>query len=89
MNSKYDEKIRDIRSKISEIIKTILDANKIAYEAYVENDEQKHKEVQDKLANIGANADIIDNEIIKAFALFGPEAIELRSLIVYLKIKFL
>jgi phosphate transport system protein len=85
MNSKYDEKIRDIRSKISEIIKTILDANKIAYEAYVENDEQKHKEVQDKLANIGANADIIDNEIIKAFALFGPEAIELRSLIVYLK----
>ncbi len=85
MNSKYDEKMCEIREKISTVIKTILDANRLAYEAYQENDDQKHKEVQDKLSNIGANADIIDNEIIRAFALFGPEAIELRSLIVYLK----
>lgn len=85
MNSKYDEKINDIRNKVSTLIKTILDANKLSYEAYKENNELKHKEVQDRLANIGTNADIIDNEIIKAFALFGPEAIELRSLIVYLK----
>lgn len=85
MNSKYDEKINDIREKISTLIKNITEANKISYEAYKENDEVKYQEVQNKLNNIGANADIIDNEIIKAFALFGPEADELRSLIVYLK----
>jgi phosphate transport system protein len=85
MNSKYDEKINDIREKISTLIKNITDANKISYEAYKENDEAKYQEVQSKLNNIGTNADIIDNEIIRAFALFGPEADELRSLIVYLK----
>jgi len=85
MNSKYDEKISDIRQKIATLIKTILDANKISYEAYKENEDSKYKEVQEQLGNICINADIIDNEIIKAFALFGPEAIELRSLIVYLK----
>lgn len=85
MNSKYDEKINDIREKISTLIKNITDANKISYEAYKENNDEKYQEVQNKLNNIGTNADIIDNEIIKAFALFGPEADELRSLIVYLK----
>lgn len=85
MNSKYDEKINDIRGKISTLLKNITEANKISYEAYKENDEAKYQEVQNKLNNIGVNADIIDNEIIRAFALFGPEADELRSLIVYLK----
>jgi phosphate transport system protein len=85
MSSKYDEKMDDIREKISTIIKNITDANKISYEAYQENDEAKYQQVQDKLSNLGVNADIIDNEIIRAFALFGPEAIELRSLIVFLK----
>ncbi|WP_373071427.1 phosphate uptake regulator PhoU [Sulfurimonas sp.] len=85
MNSKYDEKVNDIRGKISTLLKNITEANKISYEAYKENDKAKFQEVQDRLSNIGVNADIIDNEIIKAFALFGPEAIELRSLIAYLK----
>jgi phosphate transport system protein len=85
MSSKYDEKIKDIREKISTLLENITEANKISYEAYRDNDEAKYQEVQNKLSNIGINADIIDNEIIKAFALFGPEADELRSLIVYLK----
>lgn len=85
MNSKYDEKINDIREKISTLLQKITNANIVSYEAYKENDEAKYKDVQERLRNIGVNADIIDNEIIKAFALFGPEADELRSLIVYLK----
>lgn len=85
MRTKYEIKITEIRQKISELLKNITEANKISYEAYKNNDEAKYQEVQKKLNNIGVNADIIDNEIIKAFALFGPEADELRSLIAYLK----
>jgi len=85
MRSKYEIKITDIREKIAELLKSITDGNKLSYEAYKENDETKFQEVQNKLNNIGVSADIIDNEIIKAFALFGPEADELRSLIAYLK----
>lgn len=85
MISKYDEKINDIRGKISTLLQNITEANKISYDAYKENDDSKFQDVQNRLSNIGVNADIIDNEIIKAFALFGPEADELRSLIAYLK----
>jgi phosphate transport system protein len=85
MNSKYDEKIRDIREKISTLLHNITEANKVSYDAYKKNDNNKYQEVQNRLSNVGVNADIIDNEIIRAFALFGPEADELRSLIAYLK----
>jgi len=85
MRSKYEEKIAQIREKIAQILKNITEANVISYEAYKENDEVKYQEVQTKLNNLGINADIIDNEIIKAFALFGPEADELRFLVAYLK----
>ena len=85
MISKYEIKITEIREKIAELLNNITQANKISYDAYKENDKSKFLEVQDKLNNLGVNADIIDNEIIKAFALFGPEADELRSLIAYLK----
>ena len=85
MNSKYDEKIHNIREKISTLLNNITEANKISYEAYKDNDKVKFQEVQERLSNVGVNADIIDNEIIKAFALFGPEADELRALIAYLK----
>ncbi|QFR50173.1 PhoU family transcriptional regulator [Sulfurimonas lithotrophica] len=85
MRSKYEIKITDIREKIAKLLENITQANKIAYDAYKDNDTIKFQEVQDKLNNLGFNADMIDNEIIKAFALFGPEADELRSLIAYLK----
>ncbi|MEA2091438.1 MAG: PhoU domain-containing protein [Campylobacterota bacterium] len=85
MSTKFDTKIEEIRETIAKLLKNIVDANRISLEAYKNNDEEKYKEVQNKLSNITTQGDIIDNEIIKTFALYGPEAKELRSLVAYLK----
>ncbi len=85
MLSKYDEKISNIREKISALLREITAADELALEAFKLSDAQKFKEVQNNLDKIGLKGDEIDNEIIKTFALFGPEAKELRFLVAYLK----
>jgi len=85
MLSKYDEKINNIRDKISALLRDITTADELALEAFKLSDAAKFKEVQASLDKIGLKGDEIDNEIIKTFALFGPEAKELRFLVAYLK----
>jgi len=85
MPTKYDNKIDDIRENIFTLLSNIHNANMLSLEAFKEDDDVKFKEVQNILDKIGLQGDIIDNEIIKTFALFGPEAKELRFLVSYLK----
>ena len=85
MSTKYDNKINEVRGLISSLLESIVSANQISLDAFSNNDIDAYKVVQDKLNNIETQGDIIDNEIIKTFALFGPEAKELRSLVAYLK----
>ncbi len=85
MSTKYDNKIDEIRGLISSLLENIVTANQISLEAFKSHEEKDFKEVQEKLNNIAVQGDIIDNEIIKTFALFGPEAKELRTLVAYLK----
>jgi len=85
MLTKYAVKIDDIREKISSLLSTILNANELSLTAFEESDDVKFKEVQNLLDKTGQKGDVIDNEIIKTFALFGPEAKELRFLVSYLK----
>ncbi len=85
MSTKYDNKIDEIRGLISGLLENIVTANQISLEAFQSHEEKDFKAVQEKLNNITVQGDIIDNEIIKTFALFGPEAKELRTLVAYLK----
>jgi len=85
MSTKYNNKIEEIREIMAALLTSIVEANRISLEAYKSSNNEKYKEVQDKLSNISIKGDIIDNEIIKTFALFGPEATELRTLVAYLK----
>ena len=85
MSTKYDNKINEVRGLISSLLESIVTANQISLDAFSNNDLDAYKVVQEKLNNIETQGDIIDNEIIKTFALFGPEAKELRSLVAYLK----
>lgn len=85
MLSKYDEKINSIRAKISNLLRDITTADELSLEAFKLSDKVKFKEVEKSLSKIGLKGDDIDNEIIKTFALFGPEAKELRFLVAYLK----
>lgn len=85
MTTKYDKKIEDIRQKISTLLSNIVTANELSLEAFQEADTAKFKEVQTILDKVEMHGDAIDNEIIKTFALYGPEAKELRFLVAYLK----
>ncbi|PHS59051.1 MAG: PhoU family transcriptional regulator [Sulfurimonas sp.] len=85
MLTKYDVKMDSIREKISTLLNNILNANELSLLAFKENDDSKFKQVQQDLDKTGMHGDAIDNEIIQTFALFGPEAKELRFLVSYLK----
>lgn len=85
MISKYDHKIDQVREQIASLLKNITLASEISLKAFEENDSESFRTVQEMLGNIEVEGDMIDNEIIKTFALFGPEAKELRSLVAYLK----
>lgn len=85
MLTKYDAKINSIREKLSLLLSDIVTAEELSLEAFRLSDSSKFKEVETILNKIGMKGDDIDNEIIKTFALFGPEAKELRFLIAYLK----
>lgn len=85
MSTKYDNKIDEIRKKIHSLLQTITSSNELSLEACKTNDKEKYKDVKSNLDKVGIRGDEIDNEIIKTFALFGPEAKELRFLVAYLK----
>lgn len=85
MSIRYNKQIGEIRDSLSTLLENIIDASQISLDAYTNHDIDRFKEVQKRLNNITSIGDIIDNEIIKTFALFGPEANELRSLVAYLK----
>ena len=86
MLPKYEQKIKDIQSMIAELMGQVVEANKIALEAYKAHDNTQYDAVRTVLKSIDAEANAIDNEIVKTFALFGPEAQELRMLVAYLKL---
>lgn len=85
MSAKYENQIGEIRASISELLKKITEANQSSLDAYENPSEELFQTIQEKLNNTSVQGDIIDNEIIKTFALYGPEANELRTLVSYLK----
>ncbi|MEN8146572.1 MAG: PhoU domain-containing protein [Campylobacterota bacterium] len=86
MLPKYEQKIKDIQSMIAELMGQVVEANQITLDAYKAHDLAEYDKVRNVLKSIDSEANAIDNEIVKTFALFGPEAQELRMLVAYLKL---
>ena len=86
MLPKYEQKIKNIQGMIAELMGQVVEANQIALDAYRTHNNAKYDEVKGVLKTIDSEANAIDNEIVKTFALFGPEAQELRMLVAYLKL---
>ncbi len=85
MLKKYDHKVREIEQMIVRLMDSIVEGNEHTLEGYIENDAAQYEKARALLKTVEHDADAIDNEIIKTFALFGPEAQELRTLVTYLK----
>ncbi len=86
MLDRYEEQLEDLNQLIKVLGKSIIEASNQA-EAGVNTLETKNFEnVKDILKNTAIAANEIDQMIIRIFALFEPEALELRELVAYLKI---
>lgn len=85
MLPRYENKINDLRRMIAGLISRIVHASEMTLEAYNDHRGDNFNQAVAELKGIELEADIIDNEVIKTFALFGPEANELRLLVAYLK----
>ncbi len=85
MLPRYESKINEIQGMLAQLISEVVEAHTQALNAYKEQDIDAFDKVKTTLKSIQKEANAIDNEIVKTFALFGPEAQELRLLIAYLK----
>ena len=85
MLPRYENQINDIQAKLGQLISEVVQAHNLALEAYKTKSAERFDEVKGVLKSIQIEANTIDNDIVKTFALFGPEAQELRLLISYLK----
>jgi len=85
MLPRYESKINEIQQMLAQLISEVVEAHTQALNAYKEQDIDAFDQVKTTLKSIQKEANAIDNEIVKTFALFGPEAQELRLLIAYLK----
>jgi len=85
MLPRYESKLREIQGMVAEIIHKEVRANQLALEAFTQNNLEGYDEAISRLKTIESDGNLVDNEIVKTFALFGPEAQELRALVAYLK----
>lgn len=85
MLPRYENKINEIQMMLANIISEILEAHTQALQAFETRTPAQFDRVKGILKTVQQEANAIDNEIVKTFALFGPEAQELRLLISYLK----
>ncbi len=85
MLPRYENKLNDIREMISTLLSQIIHSSEGTLEAFETDNLDLYETSRTYLKNLQLDANKIDNEIIKTFALFGPEADELRLLVAYLK----
>ncbi len=85
MLKRYENKITEIQEMITALLEKIIVSNQLTLDAFIHDKSDEYDLVKSQLKTIQSDANAIDNEIIKTFALFGPEANELRMLVSYLK----
>jgi len=85
MLPRYEHKMNELRQMISSLVAQIIHSSEDTLKAFEENHTALYESARNHLKNLQSDANKIDNEIIKTFALFGPEADELRLLVSYLK----
>ena len=86
MLQKYEERLNDIKHMLLNLGSEVTMAGEKALSGMESLDITRFEAARTLLKNVEAEANAIDNEIVVALALFGPEAKDLRKMIAYLKI---
>ena len=86
MLSRNEEKLKEVREKIVEILEDLTISQKLALTALEECDSKSFDQVKVPLKQIHGKTEEIDNLVLTIFALYSPEASDLREMVAALKI---
>lgn len=86
MLSNFQEKLEQINMMMQNLALKIKKGEELCFEGFNKKDMRVLNQAKDAIKPCKMLANEIDNEIIKALALYGPEATELREMVGYLKI---
>jgi len=86
MLSKNEEKLKEVRERAVEVLDDLTISQKLALNALEECDSKSFEQVKIPLKGIETKVDEIDNVILSIFALYTPEAGDLREMVAFLKI---
>lgn len=86
MLSKNEEKLAEVRVKTAEILENLTISQKLVLHALETCDVKSFEQVKVPLKTINKNVEEIDNLILGIFALYTPEASDLREMVAFLKI---
>lgn len=86
MLNKNEEKLVLVREKTVEVLEDLIISQKLALQALEICDASSFKQVRVPLKGMAKKVDEIDNLILKIFALYNPEAGDLREMVAFLKV---
>jgi len=86
MLSKNEEKLKEVRDSSALLLKELTISQKQALELLERCDSENIKDIQIPMKEINQKVDDIDNLILTIFALYSPEARDLREMVAFLKI---
>lgn len=86
MLSKNEQKLAEVRAKTADILGNLTISQKLALQALETCDRNSFEQVKVPLKEINQNVEEIDNLILTIFALYSPEAGDLREMVAFLKI---
>ena len=86
MLTKNEEKLAEVRERTIEIFEALTKSQKEALTALENCDAQAFESIMVPLKSIGKKVTDIDNLILTIFALYTPEAKDLREMVAFLKI---
>lgn len=86
MLDRYEEQLQDLHKLLQTLGQSIIEAANEAENGVNTLTCKNFEDAKDILKNTEISANEIDQNILKTFALFEPEAVELRELVAYLKI---
>ena len=86
MLSKNEEKLKKVRDSSASLLKELTNSQKLALELLERCDSENIKDIQIPMKEINQKVDDIDNLILTIFALYSPEARDLREMVAFLKI---
>jgi len=86
MLTKNEEKLTEVRERTVEILEDLTISQKLALQALETCDSKSFEQVKVPLKSIEKKVTAIDNLILTIFALYTPEARDLREMVAFLKI---